>query len=84
MAQALWFALESSLLETLHSSQRMTVAQISEATGWVPCRVQGLLNFLRTESVVVGPAADDTYSLTPFGSDVLFARPWYELLMGGL
>lgn len=83
LAQALWFALESSLLETLHSSQRMTVAQISEATGWAPYRVQGLLNFLRTESVVVGPAADDTYSLTPFGSDVLFARPWYELLMGG-
>lgn len=83
LAQALWFALESSLLETLYASQRMTVTQISEATGWVPYRIQGLLNFPRTENVVVGPAADDTYSLTSFGVDVLFARPWYELLMGG-
>ena len=82
LAQILWFVLESSLLETLNARQRMSAAQVCEATGWAPYRVQGLY-FLRTENIVVGPDADGTYCLSQLGSDVLFARPWYELLMGG-
>ena len=83
LAQTLWFALESSLLETLNARQRMSAAQICEATGWAPYCVQGLLYFLRTENIVVGPDADITYCLSQLGSDVLFSRPWYELLVGG-
>ena len=82
LAQILWFVLESSLLETLNARRRMSAAQVCEATGRAPYRVQGLY-FLRTENIVVGPDADGIYCLSQLGSDVLFARPWYELLMGG-